>query len=178
MAQLWSAEADATLRASLESGATYSEAAYDVNRAHGTAFSRNAAIGRASRLGLKSTSGRNGPCPEAEQRPRVCSSRKPKSSATGEPPSAPISATPCLDQRDRLNGDGSLVAEKVEPASPSMAQPAGTWDLLDLGAGQCRYPFGEGPFTFCGCAVNANAMFSYCTEHLKIVLAPARARAA
>lgn len=35
--------------------------------------------------------------------------------------------------------------------------------LLDLAAGQCRWPFGERPFTFCGCPTFDEA--SYCPVH-------------
>lgn len=35
--------------------------------------------------------------------------------------------------------------------------------LLDLKPGQCRYPYGENPFTFCGCAILPST--SYCEAH-------------
>lgn len=35
--------------------------------------------------------------------------------------------------------------------------------LLDLARGQCRYPFGEGPFVFCGC--EAAPKSPYCEAH-------------
>lgn len=38
--------------------------------------------------------------------------------------------------------------------------------LEDLKNSQCRYPYGEGPYTFCGHPVGDN--LSYCTEHHKI----------
>ena len=36
-------------------------------------------------------------------------------------------------------------------------------ELIDIGADQCRYPYGDGPFTFCGCQKIANS--SYCGPH-------------
>jgi GcrA cell cycle regulator len=35
--------------------------------------------------------------------------------------------------------------------------------LLDLQRGDCRYPYGDGPFTFCGCP--ADGASSYCLGH-------------
>lgn len=35
--------------------------------------------------------------------------------------------------------------------------------LLDLSANQCRYPYGDGPFTFCGCQKIEGS--SYCEPH-------------
>lgn len=39
-------------------------------------------------------------------------------------------------------------------------------DLDDLKNRQCRYPYGDGPFTFCGHPVRDNS--PYCEEHHKI----------
>jgi GcrA cell cycle regulator len=36
--------------------------------------------------------------------------------------------------------------------------------LLDLKPGECRWPYGSGPFTFCGCAVAAPSL-PYCLAH-------------
>jgi GcrA cell cycle regulator len=36
----------------------------------------------------------------------------------------------------------------------------------DLRHGQCRYPYGEGPFTFCGC--EALPSLSYCEPHHRL----------
>ena len=35
--------------------------------------------------------------------------------------------------------------------------------LLDLERGQCRWPFGDGPITFCGHVVRSKS--SYCPHH-------------
>lgn len=35
--------------------------------------------------------------------------------------------------------------------------------LLDLKQGQCRFPFGDRPFTFCGCAALEDK--TYCEAH-------------
>ena len=41
-------------------------------------------------------------------------------------------------------------------------------DLEDLKNRQCRYPYGEGPYTFCGHPVKENP--PYCTEHHTICI--------
>lgn len=43
-------------------------------------------------------------------------------------------------------------------------------DLLDLQDGQCRWPYGEGPFTFCGCRALAGS--SYCAAHALAAIRP------
>ena len=46
--------------------------------------------------------------------------------------------------------------------------------LLDLQDGECHWPYGDGPFTFCGCvAVEAKP---YCLQHMQQGTEPARAR--
>lgn len=39
-------------------------------------------------------------------------------------------------------------------------------DIIDLNPGDCRYPFGDGPFTFCGHPVHDRS--SYCTAHFML----------
>jgi GcrA cell cycle regulator len=45
-------------------------------------------------------------------------------------------------------------------------------DLLDLQPGQCRFPYGDGPFTFCGCP-SSNGL-SYCEPHHRLTHTEAR----
>jgi hypothetical protein len=42
--------------------------------------------------------------------------------------------------------------------------------VTDLEEGQCRYPFGEGPFTFCGHAQKDGS--SYCRPHAALTVNP------
>ena len=51
--------------------------------------------------------------------------------------------------------------------------------LLDLEHGECRWPFGDGPFLFCGDPAQDNS--SYCSGHhaiawVKPISKPAKAR--
>lgn len=52
------------------------------------------------------------------------------------------------------------------PEIPQMRpdlRPVGGFDLLELRAGMCRWPEGEGPFTFCGAQQAFDS--SYCRKH-------------
>lgn len=44
--------------------------------------------------------------------------------------------------------------------------------LLELDDNKCRWPFGDGPFTFCGCAVRDES--PYCDTHHAIAYVPPR----
>lgn len=63
--------------------------------------------------------------------------------------------------------------EKLRPAAPAAApEPCPLHlDLLDLSAGDCRWPYGEGPFTFCGRPTEAG---SYCAAHAAVAFRPWR----
>jgi GcrA cell cycle regulator len=54
---------------------------------------------------------------------------------------------------------------KAEPVSANTA-PIGTKSLLDLAPDECRFPFGDKPFTFCGC--RAVTGLPYCVGHTRI----------
>jgi GcrA cell cycle regulator len=45
-------------------------------------------------------------------------------------------------------------------------------DMLDLSRDQCHYPYGDGPFTFCGQPAHQGS--SYCTAHHFLCWTPAR----
>ena len=55
---------------------------------------------------------------------------------------------------------------------PSMAHiKARHISLIDLKEGDCKFPYGDGPFTFCGCK-NRDVDTPFCAEHCAIVYAP------
>lgn len=54
------------------------------------------------------------------------------------------------------------VAEEAEPLHVG---------LSDLGANECRYPYGDGPFTFCGCSTGDG--MPYCFPHMQLTHRPA-----
>jgi GcrA cell cycle regulator len=47
--------------------------------------------------------------------------------------------------------------------------------LIDLQANECRWPYGDGPFTFCGCASEDGN--PYCSPHMQQGTEPVRGRA-
>ena len=55
------------------------------------------------------------------------------------------------------------VAPPLAPAEPSEPRHVG---LLELIRHDCRFPFGDGPFTFCGCPVWQDK--PYCADHVQI----------
>ena len=62
------------------------------------------------------------------------------------------------DQRS----DGKRMALENLPLPPEPENPGGvTFEGLE--AGMCRWPFGQGPYTFCGCRSIPNT--SYCPTH-------------
>lgn len=109
-------------------------------------LSRNAVIGRVFRLGLS--------------RPIVRKNREAKVARTHKPVVRIV--------RANGNSNGFRVNISVETDSfmprcvevvPLHAQ------LMDLNQGQCRYPYGDGPFTFCAQPAGG----SYCPAHTRLV---------
>lgn len=70
----------------------------------------------------------------------------------------------------------------VPPPAPAVVEvpvgvkrkPAGTYSIFDLMPSNCRYPIGNGPFTFCG----AEALWpsSYCEKHTRLCFIRGSAR--
>jgi GcrA cell cycle regulator len=102
---------------------------------------RNAAIGRAHRLYLPPKRDKSAP-----RKPRNRSPNRPK-------------AEPWVSKRH--------IAMLLQPAPVSAdTAPIGAKSLLDLALGECRWPFGDGPYTFCGCRTFTG--LPYCVGHMRI----------
>jgi GcrA cell cycle regulator len=101
---------------------------------------RNAAIGRAHRLYLPPKRDKSAP-------------RKPRNRSPNRPKAEP---------RVSMQRVAMLKAEPVSANTP----PIGAKSLLDLAPDECRWPFGNGPYTFCGC--RAVAGLRYCAGHARI----------
>lgn len=149
----WAPEHSAALREYLARGLAFSEIAKAINSKFKTDYSRNAAIGRARRMGLAGT-----------DRPKSLTLAKPARlerihevrSAESRPsgfhwPRPPTQAV----ETARLR------CVEVEPRHLS---------LVDLEHGDCRYPYGgdeEGEaITFCGHPCRTGS--SYCTPHFHL----------
>jgi GcrA cell cycle regulator len=154
----WEEAHSATLRELVEKGMSFSEVARTLNERFGTSFTRNAAIGRARRMGLS-----------VPQRVN------------------PASAFPALKKPDarRIHQKRARILADTLPPLTTQERAAALQlrcvaitprhlTLIDLEAGDCRYPYGgdaEGePITFCGHPRRDGS--SYCPSHFHLTSAP------
>lgn len=149
----WAPEHSDALREHLAKGMSFSEIAKAINSKFNTSYSRNAALGRAARMGLtgvvRSTSSA-GDKPAAVQgigETRPTGLRMPA-------PAWPVPAFKTVKPK-------KLRCARIEPRHLS---------LTDLKQGDCRYPYGgdeEGEaITFCGHPRRTGS--SYCTPHFHL----------
>lgn len=115
----------------------------------GDGITRNAVIGKIHRLGLERRGG--GSHAVVETGPRYTKARK---------PAAPSQMAPRKVVRSSVERE-NLRCVEIEPRHIS---------LIDLEPGDCRYPFGDGPFTHCGHPKMDGA--SYCTPHFYLSIGP------
>lgn len=154
----WASEHSDALRDCLLRGMSYGQAADAINARFGTEFTRNAAIGRAKRLGLKAGVGR-----KAALRPR-----RPK-----------LLPRPVLESKLRAHGPAITPAAPPQvPVKPVKLRCVGIRPRLlafaDLEPGDCRYPYGgekEGEvYAFCGHPRLPRS--SYCGPHQALTHGP------
>lgn len=129
-ARAWSPDMDSELRRYIKGGYSFAEAVAELNQKFGTSFSRNAAIGRAYRIGIEIV-------------------RLPKASKPAKP-------------RRQKSAVFRPRPEIVIPI-PVVAVDPRYLDLIDLKDGDCRFPLGTGPYTFCGNPKCEGS--SYCQPH-------------
>lgn len=153
----WTDERVQTLRELHAEGLSYSVIAARL----GGGISRNAAIGKATRLGLVA---------RAPKAPRTSFSRqrvrRTKPFASGRFPVPP--------RVEQAPGESSFPHDG--PAPVLSIPPEERVGLLDLKDSMCRYPFGhvgEAEFGFCG---RKTAGGSYCPDHHDICSVPAQPR--
>jgi GcrA cell cycle regulator len=183
----WTDERIDRLKTMWEKGLTASQIADDLG-----GVSRNAVIGKAHRLGLKSrpspvkandTEAKPSAAPKPKAKPVERSAPRMAAPAVERAPAAPVHAAP-RPQSDMPKivsiGPGGFMRQgpgdqqapippapprRLVPAKPS-AEIADKTSLLDLSDRVCRWPMGhpgEPDFHFCGQAVNPG--FPYCVEH-------------
>jgi GcrA cell cycle regulator len=158
MQSTWEEAHSVALRDCVEKGMSFAEIARALNERFNTAYTRNAAIGRARRLGLsvpireRAARALNKPKKADARRIRELRARK---TATAAPKLATSERAAVLQLR--------CVA--ITPRHLA---------LVDLEAGDCRYPYGgdvEGePITFCGHPRREGS--SYCLAHFHLTSAP------
>lgn len=124
------------LKAYVARGFSYSRTAAMINDEFGTSFSRNAAIGRGSRVGLRGTTN------TLIKTPPRAYTRMPRQS----PPKPPVLPVETIQMR----------CAEVIPHNVG---------LLDLASNGCRFPYGDGPFTFCN---HTQFKDSYCEAHFQL----------
>jgi len=156
----WSAEAKEEIRSLWLAGDSASVIAAKVG-----ANSRSAIIGLVHRMGLSNLRratatrmyrGRRQRCGKANDRAYVAPPKpKQKKRAVGLGIRAPTPA-----KIDAARAEYEAIKRRIA----AMPTPATAKPLLDLEDGDCRWPYGDGPFVFCGCKRAPGA--SYCQDHL------------
>lgn len=157
----WTDERIETLRRLWEKGLTASQIAEKLGD-----VSRNAVIGKAHRLGLKSR-----PSPVKADAPEGSPAAEAEKKAAPPKKVAPAKAEP-IAVADVAPADPPApkpapkpVLREAQPA-PRMRAPGEKVTLLDLNERICKWPIGhpdEEDFHFCGKPVNPG--FPYCTAH-------------
>jgi GcrA cell cycle regulator len=177
----WEEAHSTALRDYVEKGMTFSEIARALNERFGTAYSRNAAIGRARRMGLASPERAGGEKrPNAAKQPDMrwlrqlhaksrakiqtkSPTKSPTKSLAGPVPS---SIPKPLVKRSTFERAAELQLRCVAITPKHLA-------LIDLEEGDCRYPYGgdadNEPITFCGHPRREGS--SYCTSHFHLTSA-------
>jgi GcrA cell cycle regulator len=156
---IWAPEHSDALRDCLSRGMSYGQAADAINARFGTEFTRNAAIGRARRLALKTISARK----------VLLKPRRPV-----RPPESPPKPTPIVVRPEASPAPAPAPA----PAKPVKLRCVGIKPRLlafaDLEPGDCRYPYGgeeEGEaYAFCGHPRIPHS--SYCRPHHALTHGP------
>jgi GcrA cell cycle regulator len=160
----WPPEHSEALREYLARGMSYSLIADAINAKFNSAYSRNAAIGRAKRMGL-SGSGPAGPDHSREQPELLSRPRPPQLHKISERYATTLRRS--MPVFERVDG-AKLRCADVDPRHLSLA---------DLERGDCRYPYGgdeEGEaITFCGHPRRPGS--SYCTAHFHLTRGPGAA---
>jgi GcrA cell cycle regulator len=154
----WTAEHSAALREYVVRGMSYAEAADALNARFGTAYTRNAALGRGKRLGLVLP-----PRREAAPNPRKWAVM-PSQVAPGKRRER---------DPDRAMAPAAIVAEPVKLRCVGVRPRLVS--LVDLEDGACRYPYGgdkDGEaITFCGHPRFRSS--PYCAPHFQLTRGPA-----
>jgi GcrA cell cycle regulator len=151
----WAREHCDALRDYYARGLSFAEIAEAINAKFKTAYSRNAAIGRARRMGLAGPE-RSKPPPKVSA-PRLDRIRERHAASSWR-------LMPVLEPAETVK----LRCVEIDPRHLS---------LIDLEPGDCRYPYGgdeEGEaITFCGHPQRRGS--SYCTAHFHLSRGPGTA---
>lgn len=153
---VWTEEADMRLRALFDTGDAFSAIAATLTKELGRQVSRNAAIGRAHRLGLSGRKFGGAVLKEMNQARQVQKAKAKANVRRIRVVRAQSSGLQMVDTVEAVDQPPLRVADVVPRMVP----------LVDLGFGECKYPFGDGPFLFCGCPAIPGQ--PYCEPHDKL----------
>jgi GcrA cell cycle regulator len=131
----WTHEQSKALAGFVASGLSYARTAAAINEEFKTHYTREAAIGRAWRMGIISPDR-----PKVPPKPRKKQPYKPR----------PKPAFPSIE----------VIALRCSEIVP------GGIGLVNLATDGCRWPYGEGPYTFCNHPQFDGS--SYCSDHFDL----------
>lgn len=154
-----------TLKKGVAAGLSASQIAGELWRVHHFAHSRNAVIGKVSRLGL-SLKGQLGSA--ASMNSRVNGSRgyrQPKAPPVKKGPPNPVGNLPSTI-RVGSNGVRAYQAPPTAPLPPERDEEPGSCTIFTLRDSSCRWMIGD---TYCG---KRKERGSYCGCHAKIAFRP------
>jgi GcrA cell cycle regulator len=155
----WTREHCEALRENLAKGMSYLEIAEAINAKFNTAYSRNAAISRARRMGLA-----GGDRPAVWPRPPTKAEQSKSHKLKERYASLSGWIVPAFEREETVK----LRCVETDPRHLS---------LLELEPGDCRYPYGgdeEGEaITFCGRLCSKDS--SYCAPHFRLTCGPGTA---
>lgn len=165
----WPHAADTVLLERKHNKVPYSLIAKEINETFDTHYSKGAISARIKKLGLaKHRPIRKKEVMPAARHDSVPVETRPLPSATMKSAGAtPLTVVhKILDYPDPCVSDPDIMVIGAPAVTFFPCDPAkiGTYRITELEPGQCRYPFGEGPFTFCG-APQCGEETSYCAEH-------------
>ncbi|QOZ51909.1 GcrA family cell cycle regulator [Bradyrhizobium sp. CCBAU 53338] len=149
----WSSEHSDALRDYFFKGLSYAEIGRQINARFGTAYTRNAVVGRARRLGLGA--------PERMASPSIV-------------PSLPGESGPLASPRVAIPGLNLPPPSALKPANPVKLRCVGVQPRLiglrELERGDCRYPYGgdkeNEAIHFCGHPRMHGS--SFCAPHARL----------
>jgi GcrA cell cycle regulator len=144
------------LKRHIAAGLTHSQIARELWREFSVSYSRNAVIGKASRMGLSTNTASRAAAVQNGAKHSVAV-RRAKKPPSYSPRLGPV-PMPCGEPIDRESNPAPLRCAEVEPLNIA---------LEALEAHHCRFPLGgwpsEDPITFCG--LHRDGDSSYCPAH-------------
>ncbi len=147
----WTEDHCADLTQLCAAGVIYREIARTLNEKYGTNYSKNSVVGKVCRLGLT---------PPAK--PKVVSQPRKSHKSKG--------VRAYVAKRATHNGNVMRLFPAIELDQPRCVEVVPQHvSLVDLTG--CKYPYGDGPFTFCNHERTVGS--SYCVDHFDLSRRPA-----